>query len=414
MLKFTKKAFTLIEILIASVILWIVLTVIFQIYFSLLKTRTDIYARSILVKNTNNVVEKLNIIMKNYTIDYEEYFDRRMVWCNSDGWNNFSWDVGTWWYCKKFTDYWNGSSIKKDSSFVNTWDNILYYCSSKWDDSDKQIEFPGKTTDCEWNQWNWITWSAYIYHQSNDNLNAWSGCWENEVSSDGAMQSFGEYKLQFWNVGWNADSYMWCKWDDDDTDLWVWPVAIGDNLHVKELYLISKDGKHRIFIRRKLVWTWDWNHDWNIDYTWWEALYKLQILKLRWFDIGSWHKYWTTWATVNDGKIDTWACDKLQWFKCNWTDINYPGGWYNLPKDVNDGWVDMTINDITISKFNIAIFPTKSPNHAWYDTGVQISPYLRISIKTNFYPINYVSKINPIMISKYSMNLQTTFSIKPY
>ena len=64
MLKFTKKAFTLIEILIASVILWIVLTVIFQIYFSLLKTRTDIYARSILVKNTNNVVEKLNIIWK--------------------------------------------------------------------------------------------------------------------------------------------------------------------------------------------------------------------------------------------------------------------------------------------------------------------------------------------------------------
>ena len=74
-----KRAFTLVELLIASVILSIVLTVILQIYFSLLKTRTDIYARSVLVKNTNNVVEKLNIIMKNYTIDYEEYFDRRMV-----------------------------------------------------------------------------------------------------------------------------------------------------------------------------------------------------------------------------------------------------------------------------------------------------------------------------------------------
>ncbi len=409
-----KRAFTLVELLIASVILSIVLTVILQIYFSLLKTRTDIYARSVLVKNTNNVIEKLNIIMKNYTIDYEEYFDRRIVWCNTDGWNSFTWDVGTWWYCKKFTDYGNGSSIKKGSNFVNTWDNILYYCSNKWGSTSKQTEYPGSSTDCAGNYGEGITWSAYIYHQSNNNLNNWSGCWENEVSSDWRMQSFWEYKLQFWNVWWNADSYMGCEWDDDDTDLWVWPVAIWDNLHVKELYLISKNWKHRIFIRRKLISTDDWNHNWSIDYTWWEALYKLQILKLRWFDIWSWHKYWTTWATVNDGKIDTWACDRSQWFICHWASIWSAYPWYNLPKNVNDGWVDMTIDDITISNFNISIFPTKSPNHSRADTGVQISPYLRIKLKTNFYPINYVSKINPEMISKYSMNLQTTFSIKPY
>ena len=404
-----KKAFTLIELLIASVILSIVLTVILQIYFSILKTRTDIYAKSTLVKNTNNVVEKLNIMMKNYTIDYEEYFNRRIVWCNSDGWNVFSWDVGNWWYCKKFTSYGNGNSI------IDTWNNILYYCSNKWNNTDTKIEDPTDTTsvhDCEWNS---NTWNAYIYHQSSDNLNAWSGCWKNEISTNWRIQSFWEYKLQFWNVAWNADSYMWCKWDDDDTDLWVWPVAIWDNLHVQELYLISKDWKHRIFIRRKLIWTWDWNHDGNIDYTWWEALYKLQILKLRWFDIGSWHIYWISWDSVNDGKIDTWACDKKQWFKCTWDPIwltEYP--WYNLPKDANDGWVDMTINDITISNFNISIFPTKSPAHSWYDTGVQISPYLRLRIKTNFYPVNYKSKINPELMSKYSMNLQTTFSIKPY
>jgi len=206
MIKFSKKAFTLIELIIVSVILGIVFTVILKIYFSLLETRTDIYAKSILVKNTNNVIEKLNIIMKNYTIDYEEYFDRRMVWCNSAWWNNFSWDVWTWWYCKRFTNYGNGSSIRKGNNFVNTWNNILYYCSSKWGDGSGLIEYPGSSTDCEWNQ---NTWSAYIYHQTSDNLNNGSWCWENEVNTNGSMQSFGEYKLQFWNVLWNADSYMW-------------------------------------------------------------------------------------------------------------------------------------------------------------------------------------------------------------
>jgi len=407
MIKFSKKAFTLIELIIVSVILGIVFTVIIKIYFSLLETKTDIYVKSVLVKNTNNIIEKINIIIKNYTIDYEEYFNRRLVWCDSNWGNNFSWDVLTWWYCKRFTDYWNGNSI------IDTGNNILYYCTSKWNVGDKQKEKPKQSViyDCEWNS---NTWTNYIYYQDNDNLNNGSWCWENEIGTNKYIQSFGEYKLQFWNVWWNADSYMWCKWDDDDTDLWVWPVSIWDNLHVKELYLISKDGKHRIFIRRKLVWTWDWNHDGNIDYTWWEALYKLQILKLRWFDIWSWHMYGTTWTTVNDGEIDTWACDKLQWFKCNWIDINYPGGGYKLPKDVNDGWVDMTINDITISNFDISIFPTKSPEYSWYDTWVQISPYIRLKLKTNFYPVNYVSKINPERISKYSMNLQTTFSIKPY
>jgi len=403
-MKFNKKAFTIIELIIASIIIWIVLTVIFQMYFSMLKTKTEIYAKSILVQNTNNVIEKLNIIMKNYTIDYEEYFDRRVVWCNSNGWNDFTWDVWTWWYCKRFTSYGNWNSV-----LSSTWNNQLYYCSSIWTDT-SAIETIWWEKDCEWNT---NTWSTYIYHEDKDNLDNGSWCWNTEAWSNWDIQSYWEYKVQFWDVNGNADDYMWCKWDDDDVDLWLWPIAIWDNLHVKELYLISKDWRHRIYIRRKLIWTWDWNHDGIINYTWGEALYKLQILKLRWFDIGSGHTFWSTWMTVNDGKIDTWACDKLQGFHCNWQDTSY-WNWYYLAEDNNDGWVDMTINDITISNFNISIFPTRNPNYDWYDTWMQLSPYLRIKLKTNLYPVNYKRKINPELLSKYSLNLQTTFSIKPY
>jgi prepilin-type N-terminal cleavage/methylation domain-containing protein len=78
-----KKAFTLIEILIVSAILSMVLTIVISSYKSLTNAKLDIFARSTLAKQTNFLVEKLNILMKNYSIDYEEYFNRRMVGCNS-------------------------------------------------------------------------------------------------------------------------------------------------------------------------------------------------------------------------------------------------------------------------------------------------------------------------------------------
>ena len=400
-----KKAFTLVEMLISSVILWIVLLVIIQIYSSLIKMKVDIFTKSELVKNTNSIIEQVNIIMKNYTIDYEEYFNRKIVWCNSAWWNSFSWNVGTWWYCKKFTFYGNRNSITSSS---NTWNNILYNCTSH-DNWNWLVEKPW-WNDCEWTSG---TWTNYIYEEKN----SWdlsNGSWCVDSMSNPWLQSFWEYKLQFWDVKWNADWNLWCLADDDDTDLWKWPVAIWDNLNVKELYLISKDWKNRIYLRRKLVSTWDFNWDGNIDYTWWEALYKLQILKLKWFDIGSGHNANSVWSTVNDGKIDTWACDASQWFICKWASIWWWYTSYKLPKDENDGWTDITTNNITFTKFNLSIFPTIKPSYWWYDTWIQISPYVRLNLQTRFYPVNYIWRVNPDKMRKYSMNIQTTFSIKPY
>jgi len=76
--------------------------------------------------------------------------------------------------------------------------------------------------------------------------------------------------------------------------------------------------------------------------------------------------------------------------------------------------VDLTINDLTVLDFNLAIFPTKDPNLAWYDSKIQIYPYVRVRLTTQFYPTNYKKKLNPKRLLKYKMNLQTTFSIKPY
>ena len=407
MFKKLKKWFTLVEILIVVVILGIVFTVMIQSYFKLQQAKTDIFIRTTLSKNTNQIIERLNLITQNYTIDYEEYFNRRIVGCNSDGWDSFSWDVGTWGYCKKFTTYGNGNSIA-----TNTWNNVLYYCSSvssNWN----QREFPWSTNDCKWDSDDWITWMNYIYDETNaGDLKNGSGCWRSlEDWWKNKIQSFWEYTAQFWDVKENADGRFGCKNDSDDMDLWKGPIAIWDNQNVKELYLISKDKKRRILIRRKKLYEEDFNQDGTISS--WEMLYWLEILKLRWFDFWTWHI--GKWKYAYDGKIDTWACDKSEWFTCNWKSIDtssYP--WYKLPKDINDWWQTMTITDLNIRDMKLTIYPTKNPNLNWQTTWWQIYPYIILNLKTWFYGLNYRWKVNQSALEKYYSNIQTVFAIKPY
>ena len=198
-----KKAFTLIEMIISVTILGLILSMIIWIYFQMQKLRTDIFAKSILIKNTNLLVEKLNLVMKNYTIDYEEYFNRRIVGCVwGNWWDNFTWNVGTSGYCTDFDAYGNENGINGSETNPNNSNHILYYCTSKWTQAYPDEE-PNTTKDCEWIDWDGVSWTNYVYYQDWWNLNNGSGCRENiweEWNGARKKQSFGEYKLQFWDV----------------------------------------------------------------------------------------------------------------------------------------------------------------------------------------------------------------------
>ncbi|MDR3168726.1 MAG: hypothetical protein LBU27_03040 [Candidatus Peribacteria bacterium] len=86
---------------------------------------------------------------------------------------------------------------------------------------------------------------------------------------------------------------------------------------IQELYLISQDGKSRLFFRRNLVMTGDFDDD-NLANSTGEKLYVIQILRLRGFDAGTKHNFSITEGSSNpglyDGQIDTWACDYSQGF----------------------------------------------------------------------------------------------------
>lgn len=371
-----KKAFTLIEVIISITIFFIILVVVISLYTKMIRLKYNIQARQSLIQNSYDAMEKANLLLKDYTIDYEEYFNRRNVWCSTgNGWPSFTRVVGTWWYCSNFSAYGNANH--------DTASHWLYYCSSA---------NPGDPN---------VVWNSQVQQ--------WSGC------AQTGKQSFGEYFRQFQDVRNDVDYVPWALWDEDDVSIFAGPEAILDATKVQELYLISQDGKQRLLLRRALVESGDWNKDGIItgdsDY-----LYTLQILKLRWFDAGDQHDFdSTTSSGVYNGRIDTRACDYAQGFICNGSgisDVLYSG--YKLPLDSTDGWVNLFDQDLTVADWNLIIYPTESPVYALTQNEVQINPYFTLSLTNKLYGKIWYKKLWISSLDDFQLTLQTTLSTKNF
>jgi hypothetical protein len=377
-LKTTLRWFTLIEMLLALTWFLIIIVVVIWIYIRIIDIRDNIDARQNLIQESYFTLEKLNILLRDFTIDYEEYFNRSMVWCNS-WWVDFSWNIWEIWYCDLFTNYWNWNNVNLSS----TGSFNLYYCSSYAAEDSPLIIYT----------WYW-----------NGDIRTW--CYISWY------QSFGEYSRQFRDMKKNTDTVQWAVNDEDDDDMWAWPEAILNATWVKELYLISQDAKQRIFFRRALVATWDFNWDWIISWDT-EKRYNIQVLKLKWFDAWSNHNFdVATSSGVYDWVIDTRACDYSLWFQCNWQNIWPAYSGYNLPSNSTDWRVNMFPKNITISDRNLVVSPTKNPEYSrkeWF----QINPYFTISIKNKLYWEIWQWRIGK-SIDNFDINLQTTLSTKNF
>lgn len=78
-----RKSFTLTELLISLVVFSIMFGTLFTLFLRMIRMKTEIEARSTLIQTTYDTVEKFNSLLQSYTIDYEEYFNRQMVGCNT-------------------------------------------------------------------------------------------------------------------------------------------------------------------------------------------------------------------------------------------------------------------------------------------------------------------------------------------
>lgn len=227
-------------------------TTIYSVMTTLPRVKLFNDARMQLIEQSNDVMNRFAVLFQDYTIDYEEYFNREHVGKDLDS-------EGT--FYKKFSYYGNQTSVP---SISQDFHYVRYF------DSDTPTLPANKL-------------------------------------------SYGQYKAMFWNMGKDTDGQgkfnlineqrderFTNVGDADDKDLGKGPVAFSD-LHPKELYLISHDGTRRLFLRRKKVCK-DSSNPETCSYT-------IQMLKLRGFDAGSKHKFEAADSKTYDGEIDTWACD---------------------------------------------------------------------------------------------------------
>ena len=371
-----KKWFTLLEVIVAITIFFVLLVVIVGLYTKMLRLKYNIQARQSLIQNSYDAMEKINLLLKDYTIDYEEYFNRRNTWCSGNNaglW--FTWNTTISWHCSNF-------SAAGNSSYADAWVHTIYYCSSL---------NPGG-----------------INIIGNSPVQQGSGCVQT------GQQSFWQYYWQFRDVKNDVDNVSGALGDADDVRVMKGPISILDNNNVKELYLISQDRKQRLWIRKALVESGDRNHDGVISGDN-EYLYTLQILKLRWFDAGDHHDFDVSNSSgVYDSNIDTRVCDYAQWFICHGSWITNLYSWYKLPADNEDWRVNLFDQDLTVSNRNLIISPTKDPDYALAQNETQINPYFTVSLTNKLYSRIWYKRLGLPSLDDFQLSLQTTFSTKNF
>ena len=335
---FKKKWFTLVEVLLVITIASSIIVIVYSLLDTLPKIKNFNDARQTLIQQVNDAMDRFTVMFQDYTIDYEEYYNRRATWCTTEWWTNddFKWTTWLSGYCSNRTYYWN-------AHWANTSDGI-------------------KTTH-----------SISYWEKKDEDLNDYR-----------PPYSFWEYKRSFWDIWDDTDwARIWQKpkkfWDADDRDKGSWSVAVWDPDNVQELYLISHDWKRRIFLRRKF----NPYTEAEAENYWSSGWYTVQVLKLRWFDAGNNHDFSnsnTTDLWIFDWQIDTWACDKWQYYECHWSSIWEPYANYNIPENIDDWWVDLFDEKLNILKWNIELYPVKDQDLAWKDIGQQINPYFKITL----------------------------------
>jgi len=343
---FSPLWFTLIEIMIWILIASGVIIIWFQAFNAILVWKVKLIESTNISKESFSFSQKFfEEIKKGWLIDYEEYFNRNVVWNTTYSSGHFL--KPTW-----FWNYW-----------TEAW---YYYCRSN----------------------NWVkmtgTWCIDNFNNSVSNTNQ---NWE--------KQRYGQYSFQFIDYNSNfdldKDSYgndlLWDEdhndniiWDDDDEYLWRGPDAFKSWSWVTELYLISADKTKRTLFRWSVKQDLDWppaascnSSDWWKTYSWSWCVWTIEFLKLDWKDW--WFNHNKTWSWVYDWVIDTWIIDK-DFSENKNNNSTRVVAW----SDSKNYWIPLFQNSINVKSFDVRAYPNKDPKLAWNESGLDVAPYVRINM----------------------------------
>ena len=183
-----KKWFTLVELLLALMIAWTLIGIVMTIYTGIMWADVRMSDKRLLTSEASDLMDMIHTVALDYTIDYEEYFNRSRLWF-------LPWD--TW-----FTTY------------GNSWER--YYClSGSSNDTDYKYKL------LERNDWSW--WCPNTWYQKY------------------LEYQFQHRKLLTWDLNHRENSW---------SNMHFWPIAVFPNTWLDYLYLINPEGTERYYFRR--------------------------------------------------------------------------------------------------------------------------------------------------------------------
>ncbi len=345
MMRKNTNAFTLIEVLLGIMIVTIVMTSWFQALNAVGVWKVKLLERTHIEKQAFYVSEKFfEMIKKWWTIDYEEYWNRKVVDTTS---------FEAWHYAVQ-TGFWNFGNAGQ----IGTTDygDPFYYCVSKHTSS---MPSGGCLEDFNSNQ------DASILHQNY----AWQ------------PQRYGQYREHFIDRNSDKDTDFGDEnadgdilWDDDDLFLWEWPFAL-DTQEVPELYLMSNDGKQRTLFRLKVREDPEKPSFASCDFTDPQkpqgdgCLGTIEFLKLTGSDEGFSHMN-DSGIWDNDGVVDTWRIDR------DFSD----GSEVVAGSSAQEYWQKIFPDTVHVRELSFFVYPQKDHTLAWKDdqSAVQVHPHIAV------------------------------------
>lgn len=372
-----KKGFTLIEVLIWILISSMIIVIWFQALSAVMIWKVKLIESTNIEKESFVFMQKFfEEIKRWWLIDYEEYFNRKLVWNTT--YQSWHFLEHTW-----FWNFWTNGTVLSWSYW-----NSFYRCKSN-----------SSSVYMDWNGC-YLTWA----------LNTEGGVANNRT------QRYGQYSLQFIDYNsnrdwdwWNEDLVWWIHWDDDDEDLWIWPEVFQNWDPVTELYLISANKKTRTFFR----WTVDQDKyinssvascsttDFGKTFTWSWCLGTIEFLRLEWLDW--WDDHDRGWNWLYDWVVDTWLINKdFAWIN-DYTLADSIVAWSNS----ENYWLPLFPDSINVKSFDIRAYPNKDIKNSWKESDIDISPYVRVNITLT--PSRKVKKLIKWKVPEF--NLSTTINL---
>lgn len=164
-----RKWFTLLEVLLSVTIVSIFLGTILLIFKDIKSADWKMVDKRIIIAESSNLIDMIHDAALNYTIDYEEYFNRQMVWAEDTSY----WNLWELYYC------WgsNGTNPWKYKFYIRR--NIWFWCPQLWNQKYLEYYFQHRklsnanilnsATNSWAYQWKWPTaispniWLDYLY-----------------------------------------------------------------------------------------------------------------------------------------------------------------------------------------------------------------------------------------------------------